>query len=137
KGANIDEKDREGKTAFAFAVEKGKEAALYVLVQNGVNPNKVLGHQSPLGIALENNDMEVARVLLDAGAKPVPVQQNSGIYASAYKGELLIEAAKFGDRENVTLLLAQGANVNTKDKDGNTALMYAAKIENGESIVTS
>ena len=38
----------------------------------------------------------------------------------------LIEAAKKGDTEKVQALLAQGADVNAKDKGGFTALMDAA-----------
>ena len=38
----------------------------------------------------------------------------------------LIQAAKQGDTEVVETLMAEGADVNAKDKDGFTALMQAA-----------
>ncbi len=43
------------------------------------------------------------------------------------KASSLIEAVSMGDTEKVQTLLAQGADVNAKDNDGATALMWAKK----------
>lgn len=40
---------------------------------------------------------------------------------------MLIRAARSGDVKQVQALLAQGANANASDRDGTTALMFAAQ----------
>ena len=47
-------------------------------------------------------------------------------YAAATINERLIQATQVGDLKEVQLLLEQGADLNTGDKDGMTALMWPA-----------
>ena len=48
---------------------------------------------------------------------------------------LLMKAAKSGSDWDVRTLLASGAEVNARDKDGWTALMYAARYQNNLNII--
>lgn len=50
---------------------------------------------------------------------------------------LLMKAAKSGNDWDVNLLLESGADVNRRDRDGWTALMYAARYQNSLGIVNS
>lgn len=49
---------------------------------------------------------------------------------------LLMKAAKTGNDWDVRTLLASGADVNLRDKDGWTALMYAARYQNNLNILS-
>jgi ankyrin repeat protein len=53
-------------------------------------------------------------------------------YATAQN--LLIEAAEKGDTEKVKALLAQGADVNAKNKRGSTALMLARDRGHSDTV---
>jgi len=57
--------------------------------------------------------------MLEEACSPPPSMVNS----------LLLEAAKQGKTITIKTMLANGANINTKDKYGFTALMYA--VSNG------
>ena len=48
---------------------------------------------------------------------------------------LLMKAAKAGNDWDVQMLIANGADVNLRDKDGWSALMYAVRYQNSLSIV--
>jgi ankyrin repeat protein len=48
------------------------------------------------------------------------------IFTCGSREAALIDASKKGDKEKVELLLKKGANVNAKDKDSLTALMWAS-----------
>jgi len=50
------------------------------------------------------------------------------------KDKELTDAADSGYAEKVKKLIKEGANVNAKDKDGNTALMYAAFMGNTDIV---
>jgi ankyrin repeat protein len=48
--------------------------------------------------------------------------------------EELLEAAKIGDKQKVEQLLEEGADVDAKDEDGKTALMFAAFMGHEEIV---
>ena len=56
------------------------------------------------------------------------------ISCSSNSGEELIDAARYGDLETVKLLIENGAEIDAKDKDGYTVLMYASNNGNLEII---
>lgn len=55
--------------------------------------------------------------------------------ADAFGRTLLMKAAKNGNNWEIKSLIAAGANVNLKDNDGWTALMYAARYQENISII--
>jgi hypothetical protein len=84
------------------------------LVDWGTNVSALaMGGHSPLWFSCRNGNVEMARLLLEKGAK-VPS------YCSA-----LYIASMHGRTEILKLLLARGTDVNCKDSHGNTALIGA------------
>jgi len=80
---------------------------------------------SPLDIAAEYGHVEVARVLLDAGAK---VDTQVGLTT-------LMRATLRGHLEMARFLIASGADVNTPGLDGKTALMIARHAEMARFLI--
>jgi len=71
KKADIDHADQEGFTALHFAAQNGNEVIANMLLDNGakINVNDKTTKATPLEIAIENNHLEVARVLEEHGAQ--------------------------------------------------------------------
>lgn len=80
--------------------------------------------RSLLMIASKNGCTEVARILIENGAK-LDFQDRNGVTA-------LIFATAFGNTEVVKLLVIHGANLNLKTRQGKTALMIASQVGNTE-----
>ncbi|MDH3865095.1 MAG: ankyrin repeat domain-containing protein, partial [Gammaproteobacteria bacterium] len=80
--------------------------------------------RTPLNLAVENGHMEVAALLLDAGAD---VNAGGEWYSPLYSAIL------FGDRELVELLLEHGARVNAavriQDRSVFAGFRYARPVE--------
>ena len=75
--------------------------------------------------AIENGDLEAAQIALRNGA-----DVNKMWFESPYQTPLMIAASE-GKKELAKLLVQHGAEVNTKDHLGDTALMWAA---NGDHL---
>jgi len=107
-----------GDTEMNFAAKRGQTKRLKELIQRGEDPNLKGSHgHTPLYAALSSYiymDTErrktVVRILLEAGADP-----NIGRTLSA-------AIFQDPDPELISMLLDAGADVNTKDKGGRTAL---------------
>merc|ERR1712008_671152 len=84
-----------------------------------------------MGIAAQNNYMEIVKFLLAKGAKhDVKCMSRSWNLGKTP----LIFAATYGKLDIVKTLITKGADVNAKDLAGNSALMMASK--NGHETVT-
>ncbi|MDQ6787643.1 MAG: ankyrin repeat domain-containing protein [Acidobacteriota bacterium] len=83
---------------------------------------------SPLHVAVENGNTEIAEVLLNAGAKI-----NSKNFEKRTPLMMLDEDASV---ELVNLLLRHNAKINLADKEGNTALILAASYANKDVVQT-
>ena len=117
----------EGQLELIHAVEKRNRELIEALLKNGVNPNGLTGQwgKTALGIAVEQGDVEITRLLLDAGADP---DIKSGGYTP------LVLAALRGHARIVGLLMKAGANPDFKSGDGNTPLTAAASMNRLEVI---
>jgi hypothetical protein len=96
---------------------------------NGEGPNakdKNYGGNSPLHVAIENGNVEMVQILLNAGAKV-----NARNYEKQTPLMMLDEDAT---PELVNLLLRYRAKVTSVDKEGNTSLMHAAAYGNEEVL---
>ena len=96
--------------------------------------------KTPLDWAITGKSSETAAILQKHGGKTAEELKNAELVAESKKPELmtaispditLLNAATDG---NIKQHLANGADVNTKDRYGRTALLYAAYRENEEAI---
>ena len=105
-------------------VEKVRE-----LIVQGHNVNgKDNGYDkiTPLFIAVENGNVEIARMLLEFGAK---INQRD-----SERQTPLMRLDDDANTEMVELLLQYGAKIDAEDKEGNTALILAAEYGNAEVV---
>ena len=94
------------------------------LIDAGANVNLVCSHYNLLASVCkndhENKRLEIANILLNAGADP-------NFYTYIIGSEIpLIEATKYNNVEVCKLLLEKGAELNVRDSCGNTAIHEAA-----------
>ena len=71
-GANVNKKDKYGRTALHFACSNGKDEAITLLLAlPGIDVNATsLGHETPLSKALQFGHHNSAALLLECGADP-------------------------------------------------------------------
>ena len=81
---------------------------------------------TPLFIAVENGNVEIARMLLEFGAK---INQRD-----SERQTPLMRLDDDSNSEMVELLLQYGAKIDAEDKEGNTALILAAEYGNAEVV---
>ncbi|HEY1782341.1 MAG TPA: ankyrin repeat domain-containing protein [Roseiarcus sp.] len=119
RGAAIDAKDREGKTALAKASEADKLPLIRLFLKRGANVNaRAVDGSTPLFYAAEQDRGAVVALLLERGADPNLAGRN---------GLRPLAAAAFnGSTESVGNLLKFGADPNALDNDGSAAIVYAA-----------
>lgn len=93
---------------------------------------KKIDHQNKYGatalvLSSGGGNLSISKALLEKGANP-------NIKFNKRNFTLLMDASFEGNQELIELLLKFGAEVNTQDKDGKSALHYAAK-EGHQSII--
>lgn len=111
------------------AVEKENLNEIKVRVGMGERVNskdKCYDGNSPLHVAVENGNFEIAEFLISYGAKT-----NS---KNAEKRTTLMMLDEDATPELVNLLLSNGAKVNLADKQGNTALIFAAEYASNDVV---
>lgn len=102
------------------AVRNGDEAAAQTLLASRADPNHRLPDGStPLSWAVETQNREMVRLLLDRGAKP------NSVDAAATLPPLFI-ACQYGDAAILDMLLSKGADVKVARPDGITPLAMCA-----------
>lgn len=150
-GANPNADDKRGDTALYHAVKANAASVVKQLLEAGANPNRgsPKSQETPLSYALRYDHLEIARLLLEHGAKSPDKKQRESLLASAvnHREAALVEfllahgadanqvvdgspalmaAATRGDSRTLGLLLGAGAKVDAKNPDGETPLMGAA-----------
>ena len=142
-GANINAKDSDGWTALMRASRNGYKAIVKTLLDKGADVNaKDKEGGTALMWATFKNRTAIVKILIDKGAD-VNARDNRGSTAlmmAAINGHTdivaLLEAAraaiarlfiavKANNASQVNEALEAGANINAKDSDGWTALMWA------------
>jgi hypothetical protein len=114
---------------LVMAVENDNLVEVKVRVGMGERVNardKGYGNNSPLHVAVENGNLEIAEFLISYGAKT-----NS---KNAEKRTTLMMLDEDATPELVNLLLSHGAKVNLADKQGNTALIFAAEYASNDVV---
>jgi ankyrin repeat protein len=119
RGAAIDARDREGKTALAKAADADKLPLIRLLLERGADANaRAVDGSTPLFYAAEQDRGQVVSLLLERGADP---------NLPGRKGVRPLAAAAFnGSTESAAELMKFGADSNALDNDGQGAIVYAA-----------
>jgi len=136
--------------ALAGAVMKGHLEVVRVLIDHGVDVNRIAAGYPPLARACGNGEWDIAEILLEHAADPnlVGGSGNPPLASATSQGnvELMRRLLDCGARiegrnhhrstalhvaarncvpEAVELLLSRGAAVNTRDDEGHTPLYWA------------
>lgn len=128
KGANVNAKDKFGRTPLRGAARLGKTRNIDVLLKNGANVNqKDNSGENALFWAVRRID--ALRMLIAAGA-----DLESKTDSFHWSRTVLHVAATSGLTEAVELLLEEGANVNVQNKFGFTPLMNAVAFDHIETV---
>jgi len=126
-GLDANETDEDGNTVLGWAARGGLPHAAKTLVEHGADVNAITDyHYTILRLAIGGKSAEVVSYLISKG-----VDVNKACDGIDYTP--LMEAASFGVTDITNLLIAKGANVNARAKNGTDALSLAA--ENGRQEV--
>jgi uncharacterized protein YaaQ len=120
---------REPRNRMISAVMRDDIDEVKIRLANGEGPNvkdKNYGGNTPLHIAIENGNVEMVQVLLNASAKV-----NAKNYQKQTPLMMLDEDAT---PELVNLLIRYRAKITSVDKEGNTPLMHAAAFGNEDVL---
>jgi len=117
-GANVDTENISGKTPLEFAADKGHKEVVELLIENGADVNAGgRSSQTPLNIALQRKHKNIAELLIQKGADVS-----------------LHTAARYGLLEKLKELIGKGADVNTKNNEGQTPLDIASEQGHKEIV---
>ncbi|KAK6342481.1 hypothetical protein TWF718_007884 [Orbilia javanica] len=162
KGADIERKDDQGRTALYWAVANNRESTVKVLLENGANAEiRSKSGALPITFAAMNGHPAITKLLIDKGVDVNAREAREYAYTpliwTADKcfiktaGALLeagadpnlkdhkvsrtplFWASVRGFLSGITLLVEKGANIEERDSVGNTPLLWAA--ENGKEAV--
>ncbi|KAF1314622.1 Tkl protein kinase, partial [Globisporangium splendens] len=141
RGADVAEKDKNGRSPLSYAAEGGKTETVQLLVDRGADVTEKDEYgRSPLSYAAEAGKREIVQLLVDRGAgvteksmygrSPLSCLVDLGAVVTEYDlfgRSPLSYATKSGKTEIVQLLVDYGADVTEKDKNERSPLSYAAK----------
>ncbi|GFX74022.1 ankyrin-1 [Trichonephila clavipes] len=106
EGADINLTNYLGHKALHFSILYRKKEVLEYLIQKGENVNDPCDGLTPLQFAVQNNDFEMAQVLINNGAE-IDADSDSGLTP-------LCLAVRNNNKEIVKILLKYGADINAK-----------------------
>jgi ankyrin repeat protein len=129
RGAAIDAKDKDGKTALAKSAEANKLGLMRLLLERGADVNaRSLDGSTPLLYAAQEDRGPAVALLLERGADP---------NLPGRRGLRPLDAAAYnGSPDSVEALLKYGADPNALDDDGQGAIVYAAAHGYAPVVVT-
>jgi ankyrin repeat protein len=150
EGANIDVKDQRGSTPLIIASEHGDAAMLKLLLASSANPsirNKY--EETALTVAARSFNPDITELLLEK--TPDTKEKNESLLVAAHGGPAIREIIDAGaapklaeDQASpppelpwvkiVRLLVESGADLETRDAEGDTPLMQAASYGQTETF---
>ena len=141
-GANVNAKDSYGWTPLKIAAIEGNADIARILIATGAKPNAVDGKgDTPLDEAVQNCDLVMTNLLQSSGANSAkdlahtynvrrcdrPILEALLEKGSKFDHDsALLSAIDSGADAAALFLIAHGAGLNAKAKDGDTALHHAA-----------
>ena len=121
--------DAQEAAALRDAIEKRNDREVSRMLSIGVDPNLSVDGCSMLQLALSHSLMDIARLLLEAGADAdVPVAKGEGM-------TLLVVVAASGMLDAARMLIEFRPNPNCTSCNGWTALHYAANIGHAKLVL--
>lgn len=160
-GADLNATDPDGATALVLAIINAHYDTAALLTEKGADPNladsagmaalyaavdmntlgEVYGRPARLSTS-KLSAVELMKVLLAHGANPNAQLKTPALQRAHTPGETtlaagatpLMRAAKNGDAAAIRLLLASGADPAMRQKNGTTALMFAAGLGRGQGV---
>jgi quinoprotein dehydrogenase-associated probable ABC transporter substrate-binding protein len=141
-GAKVDAPDRDGWTALLRGVASNQVKSIKFLLEHGADREGAgPGGYTPLAIALEEQNFDAAKVLIDAEVrvdepigkyKLTPLMIVASELAAPSRSARLLQT--LGPIDIARELLARGESVNAANIDGVTSLMIAAAHDNSAMI---
>ncbi len=124
-GAEVDRRDRRGRTPLHVAAFLGNHEAMRALVAAGADPNALENDRYDIvTIAAVADDVPTLKLALELGCRPTNV-------TSRYDGTALIAAAHLGHVEVVATLIAAGAPLDHVNNLNWTALIESIVLGDG------
>ncbi len=131
-GMDVDETPGD-ETALAMICSSSSPEMVRFLVDNGADPNgKSTTGAIPICRAALSNSLETAEILLDAGANPNAAFNEPNFVEDGQRTALMLASSR-GHLEMARLLVERGAQVDTSNEEGETALSLA--IKNGHAEI--
>lgn len=131
-GRDIDMQNKNGDTALLIAVKRGRKSAVRTLIRNGAGVNiKNDAGVTSLKVLFTGDyssyDYSIFRMLVDSGAN-LNVRYEKG-------RTILYQAIDKGKINAVKILLENGAEVNSRDDNGITPLIFSFIDDNRYDII--
>ena len=127
-GANIEAVSFDAATPLAIAVRYGESAAAMLLIDRGANiEHEANNNGTTLTMAVWYGKQAMIRLLLDSGANP---NATSVTYCGGTALHVAASSRDYGtvsDPDSTRLLVSRGANVESKDSQGQTPLVLAVR----------
>ena len=121
QGLDLNKPGKKEMTLLWFAIQEKNFEAIQIIVKSGAEPDKqgVQGLGTAVSFALQNKDLRYLTAMLDGGLSVNHVVENNTSLIQRAAG------AEGASLEHVKLLVERGANLETKDSLGVTALITA------------
>ena len=119
---------RFGKTVLMLAVHNNQFETVFTLLKAGANPNihdRYEGSAALMDACNNHGNAEIAKLLLEYGAKPNEVSRGIGKPDSSIADFPLMAASRSGNLEIVKFLIHEGAEVNKSNDSQENALTEA------------
>lgn len=128
KGSSVNEKSSYNNSALHTAIANDHTEVAKILINKGASLENIGEDQeSALFVATTTNNAALMKLILKKQKSLLNTPDNEGTTP-------LMEAAKYGTKETIEVLLKAGAKKDLKNKQGQTALDIAQENKNEDAI---